>query len=72
MSKIKSPEQIFYDDITKLIKNLLVENPNYTNGYYHKDGRNIFNLYTDTKERAKYILEKMDDWKHLINIEDQQ
>jgi hypothetical protein len=60
------PEQIFYDSLYTLIKNLIIENKNfeeiYSRAYCDPD-------HFDIKERGKYILDKMEEWKHLINLE---
>ncbi len=67
--------EIFYNDIYSLINNLLINNKNYTNGYYsalydYNSRTQPFNkLLEDTKERAKYILDRMESEKHLIDEE---
>jgi len=58
------PEDIFLDSVKSMIKNMLIENPNYKTDYYYKD--NGGDLLEDTKERAKYILAKIDEWEHLV------
>ena len=67
------PEQVFLNRINKLVKNLLIDNPNYTNRYYYQD-RGLFGgiheLINDTKERAGYILREIDAVKHLIGLEE--
>jgi hypothetical protein len=60
------PNQLFHDDITRAIKNLLIENVNYRNGYYI--GKSTFDFQRDTIERANYILEKIEKEKHLIGL----
>ena len=62
------PEDVFLDSLKTMINNLLIENPNYKTDYYYKDGGG--DLLTDTKERATYILEKIDEWEHLIKWKD--
>lgn len=66
-----SPEEIFLKDIKSLINNLLIDNPNYKNDYYFKGSytMNILKLIKDTKNRAKYILERIDDIEHLVKME---
>jgi len=64
-NEIKS-ENLFVDSVVILIKNLLIDNPNYKNGYYYNNDRTIFDLIEDTKERSKYILQKIDEMKHLV------
>jgi len=62
-----SPEDVFLNDVRTLITNLLIDNPNYKNGYYVKDGYSSFStLLEDTKERANYILERISQIEHLI------
>jgi hypothetical protein len=67
------PEEIFLESIKTLIKNLLINNPNYKNNYYfqnsHSDTYNTLKLIDETKERSQYILEKISDWEHLIKEE---
>ena len=66
-----SPEDIFLKDIKSLINNLLIDNPNYKNDYYFKesDTMNTIKLIKDTKDRAKYILERIDNIDHLVKME---
>jgi len=70
MKEIKIvPEQLFFDDIRKLINNLLINNPNFKNGHYYKQGHfDSFQFMEDQKERATYIFERMEQEKHLINL----
>lgn len=66
---LPKPEDIFLNDIKKLIRNLLIDNSNYVTDYYHKKdgfGCHVNNLLTDTKERAKYILTRISETEHLI------
>lgn len=62
MRVTKDPEIIFLENIKALIRNLLIENPNYKNGYYAKGN----NYIEDTKERARYILERIEQTEHLV------
>ena len=66
-----SPEDIFLKDIKSLINNFFIDNPNYNNDYYFKesDTMNTLKLIKDTKERAKYILERIDNIDHLVKME---
>lgn len=59
-----SAEELFYDGIYTLVSNLLINNVNYKNGYHH--GGSVGDLIDHTKERASYILERMEHTKHLI------
>jgi len=68
MKKETVPEQLFYDRISTLINNLLIDNINYKTGYYYNRGRG--KLMEDTIERATYILHEMDEIKHLINLDE--
>ena len=43
--------------IERMIKDLLIENPNYKDGYYFNKGS--FDVITDVKERANYILNEI-------------
>jgi hypothetical protein len=54
--KTISREEVFLEHITKLIRNLLIDNPNYKGNYYSK--MYWLDIIKDTKERANYILEK--------------
>lgn len=67
-----NPEEIFYNHIKKVITNLLIDNPNYKNGYYHYEGcpgsGMKGDLLKDTKEHASYILKELENTKHLINL----
>ena len=66
-----SPEDIFLKDIKSLINNFFIDNPNYNNDYYFKesDTMNTLKLIKDTKDRAKYILERIDNIDHLVKME---
>lgn len=64
-----TPEQIFLRDVKTLIKNLLIDNPNYSNGYYQREGWDRPNLLKDTKERAQYILDRIDQTSHLVTMQ---
>ena len=66
----QSNEIIFYDKLKTLITNLLISNKNYTNGYYsnHSWDHDVHGLVRDTQERARYILNTMDEIKHLIDL----
>lgn len=66
MRKPIIPEQLFYDNISKLIKNLFIKNVNFKNGYYN--GKSQYEFEKDIKEMAQYILDEMEQQKHLINI----
>lgn len=63
-NKIITPKKIFLDKIKLLINNLLINNHNYR-GIYFRD-LSKHDLLEDTKIRAKYILEEIEQTKHLI------
>lgn len=63
------PHKVFLEHITALIKNLLINNPNYNNSHYWVNpggGRNFSKLLKETIERAGYLLEEIEKTKHLI------
>ena len=62
-----SPEEIFLKDIRTLINNLLINNVNYTNGYYGFN--DTYKVIKDTQDRAKYILDRIDAIDHLVTNE---
>ncbi len=66
-----SPEDIFLKEIKSLINNFFIDNPNYDTDYYFKESEtmNTLKLIKDTKERAKYILERIDNIDHLVKIQ---
>lgn len=66
--KAQDPQQLFLDTIKNLIKNLLVENINYKNNYYFDaSGRyDYYKFREDTINRAKYILNRIDEMEHLV------
>ncbi len=71
LRNIPSPEDIFLLDIKRMIKNLLIDNPNYKSDYYFKesDTMNCIKLMRETKDRAQYILNRIDEIDHLITME---
>lgn len=70
MKKQIAPEDIFLNEIKTLIRNLLIDNPNYKNHYYSYDYTGLSLMITDTKDRANYILERIEHIEHLIKDED--
>jgi len=68
MSRKQNPEQVFLQHIKVLIRNLLINNKNYRNGYYATGfgGHDYIELLNDTKERAKYILDEIEKTEHLL------
>ena len=63
------PKEVFLSNIKNKIKGLLINNLNYTNGYYYSKqirGIPLEELIRDIKEKANYILEEIDKTEHLI------
>lgn len=68
MRKPIDPADVFIKEIKTLITNLLITNKNY-NGTYYMDNNNRYEfhrLLTDTKERANFILNRIDELDHLV------
>lgn len=70
-----SNEEVFYNDICSLITNLLIDNKNYYNSVYKTNSYNclyyseeVKQLIRDTQSRARFILERLNNSKHLINL----
>lgn len=68
MRKRLKAEEVFYNNLISLIKNTLINDPNFINtiqkqSYYEKKGMLHYDLF---KEKAKYILEEIENMKHLI------
>jgi len=68
MRKRLKAEEVFYNNLVTLIKNTLINDPNFINtiqkqSYYEKNGMLHYGLF---KEKAKYILEEIENMKHLI------
>jgi hypothetical protein len=61
---INELENLFIDSIKSLITNLFVNNNNYDKGYY-LDKNSSF-IISDTKDKAKFVLDKIDQLTHLI------
>ena len=66
--KRPEPEEVFLNSIKQMVRNLLINNPNYTNDEYFKNTGvlDTLKLIKDTKNRAEHILQKIDDWEHLV------
>ena len=54
-----------------MINNFFIDNPNYTNDYYfnESDTMNTLKLIRDTKDRARYILNRIDEIEHLVKVD---
>ena len=61
-----SESELFLRDINGVIKNLLITNINYSNNYYSSE--DIWEFMKDTIERAKYVLNRIDQLKHLLGM----
>lgn len=66
-TEIKS-EQIFYDTLKRLIKNQLINDPNFKSNtcqqsWYEKNNKLHYGLFV---EKANYILQEIENLKHLI------
>ena len=64
MRKKPSAEEVFYDRVHRLIKNLIVDNVNNHNNYFCEQSKTEFR--DDVRERGKYILEELERMKHMI------
>lgn len=70
------PEQVFYDALKRCIENQLINDPNFKatgnwgeGSWYERNNKMHYELFL---EKAKYILEKLEDLKHLIIYEDEK
>ena len=74
MSKRKrqTPEQIFLDSVNNMVRNFFIKNPNFSNGYYYDEGMMKSDIIKDVNRSAEYILEKIEDMKHLIIYEEDE
>jgi hypothetical protein len=60
MRKEIIPEELFYSDVTTLIRNCFIDNPNFKNGYYYNHrytASGISTLINDIQFSAQLILE---------------
>ena len=64
------PEALFYQSVYQLVQNMFTEsNPNIKSYYYAKQGGFVYQ--DEVKKMAALVLEKMEDWKHLLDIEEE-
>jgi len=69
MRKRLNSEEIFYNNLVNLIKNQLINDPNFkgenpwSQSWYEKNNGMHYGLFL---EKAKYILEEIEKTKHLI------
>lgn len=67
-------EQVFYDTVVRLIKNQLINDPNFkgetdwSQSWYEKNNKLHYGLFV---EKANYILQEIEGLKHLILFEDE-
>jgi hypothetical protein len=64
----KTNEEIFYDEIRSLVKNLFVDNKNFSSAYYLD--KTSSELKSDVMSNGKLVLEKIEGLKHLLDIEE--
>lgn len=57
------PEEIFYNSLVTLIKNQLINDPNFETYWYERNNKMHYGLF---KSKAEYILQEIENWKHLI------
>lgn len=67
------PEQLFYDEMKKIIENTLINDPNFKKqgfhpSWYEKNNKIHYGLFV---KKAEYILQRMEEMKHLILWEDE-
>jgi len=56
-------EEIFYNTLITLIKNQLINDPNFETYWYEKNNMMHYSLF---KSKAEYILQEIENLKHLI------
>lgn len=72
MRKRLKAEEVFYNNLITLIKNTLINDPNFKGSwsepsFYDKEGELHYGLFV---KKAKTILEEIEKTKHLIEFED--
>lgn len=70
MRKRQTPEEIFLDSVKNMVNNFFINNPNFSNGYYHNEGMYKSDIIKDVNRSAKYLLDRIEDMKHLIIYEE--
>lgn len=66
--QIKS-EEVFYKTLVNLIKNQLINDPNFETYWYERNNKMHYGLFV---KKAEYILEQIESMKHLILWEDEE
>lgn len=74
MRKQIKAEEVFYNRITTLIRNQLIEDPNFKGSWgqpswYERERKLNYNLF---KEKGEYLLEEIENMKHLILWEEDE
>lgn len=71
---LPEPADVFLDHLKTMVKNLLINNSNYTTGYYYDlqktRGIGLDEMIRDTKDRANHILEYIEMADHLVKEPD--
>ena len=72
MRKRLKAEEVFYNNLISLIKNTLINDPNFKGSwnelsFYDREGKIHYGLFV---EKANIILEEIEKTKHLIEFED--
>lgn len=68
MRKRPKAEQVFYETLKRLIENQLIHDPNFKSDYwkqswYEKNNELHYGLFV---KKAEYILQEIENLKHLI------
>jgi len=71
MRKRQTPEEIFLDQVNIMIKNMIIDNPNYLSGYYHEKPLGLHDMIMDTRGRGEFMLAEIEKMKHLIIYDEQ-
>ena len=75
MRKRPKSEEVFYNTLVNLIKNQLINDPNFkgesmwSQSWYEKNNELHYGLFV---KKAEYILEQIENMKHLILWEDEE
>ena len=67
-------EEVFYNSLVNLIKNQLINDPNFKSNWHHQSWyeREKKMNYSLFLEKANYILGQIESMKHLILWEDEE
>ena len=61
------PEHLFIDEVKNIISRTFITNPNYRYPGKHLINMTTLELRNDVCENAQIVLDKIDQWKHLVN-----